>query len=71
MDHLCLSCFQVCSLLSCGHLLGKGLTSWLSFVMLNCVFSILDQVWCLIVWIPDYCHLSYLNVYFGDGCVRR
>ena len=34
---------------------GKGLTSWLLFVMLNCVFvtfscGILDQVWYLIVW---------------------
>ena len=43
---------------------GKGLTSWLSFVMFNCVFvtfpcGILGQVWCLIVSIPDICHLSY------------
>ena len=34
---LCFSCFRVCSLLTCGHLLGKGLTSWLSFVVFNCV----------------------------------
>ena len=39
---------------------GKGLTSWLSFVMLNCVFftfpcGFLGQVWCLIVSIPDIC----------------
>ena len=34
---LCFSCFRVCSLLTCGHLLGKGLASWLSFVVLNCV----------------------------------
>ena len=37
---------------------GKGLTPWLSFVMLNCVFvtfqcGILGQVWYLIVSIPD------------------
>ena len=43
---------------------GKGLTSWLSFVMLNCVFvtfpcGILGQVWYLIVSIPDLCDLSY------------
>ena len=43
---------------------GKGLTSWVSFVMLNCVFvtfpcGILGQVWYLIVSIPDLCHLSY------------
>ena len=39
--------------------------SWLSFVMFNCVFvtfpcGILGHVWCLIVSIPDHCHLSYL-----------
>ena len=42
----------------------KGLASWLSFVMFNCVivtfpFGILGQVWCLILSIPDLCHLSY------------
>ena len=42
----------------------KGLTSWLSFVMSNCVFvtfpcGILGQVWYLIVSIPDLCPLSY------------
>ena len=45
---------------------GKGLTSWPSFVLLNCVFvtyqcGILGQVWYLIVLIPDLCHLSYLD----------
>ena len=44
----------------------KGLTSWLSFVMLNSVFvifpcRILGQVWYLIVSIPDLCQLSYLD----------
>ena len=39
---------------------GKGLTTWLSFVMLNSVFvtflcAILGQVWYLIVSIPDLC----------------
>ena len=43
---------------------GKGLTSWLLFVMFNCVFvtfpcGILGQVWYLIVSIPDLCPLSY------------
>ena len=43
---------------------GKGLTSWLLFVMFNCVFvtfscGILGQVRYLIVSIPDLCHLSY------------
>ena len=45
---------------------GKGLTSWLLFVMFNCVFvalpcSILGQVLYLIVSIPDLCRLSYFN----------
>ena len=38
---------------------GKGLTSWLSFVMSNCEDVILGPVWCLIVLIPDLCPLSY------------
>ena len=42
---------------------GKGLTSWLSFVMSNCEvdtfpIGIFGQAWCLIVLIPDLCHLS-------------
>ena len=47
---------------------GKGLTSWLSFVMSNllrsCQFpiGILGQVWCLIVSIPDLCPLSYFVI---------
>ena len=45
---------------------GKGLPSWLSFVMSNCAFvtfpcGILGQVWYLIVSIPDLCPLSYLE----------
>ena len=55
------------SLLHCGHLLGKGLTSWQLFVMFNCDFvtfpcGILGQVWFLIVLIPDLCRLSTLKV---------
>ena len=42
---------------------GKGLTSWLLFVMFYCVFvtfpyGILGPVWYFIVSIPDLCHLS-------------
>ena len=44
---------------------GKGLTSWLLFVMFNCTFcpfpiGILGQVWYFIVSIPDLCTISYL-----------
>ena len=47
---------------------GKGLTSWLLFVMFNCVFvtfpgDILGQVWYLIASIPDLCRLSYFDTY--------
>ena len=73
MDHLCYFCIVFVIL---WRLLiaafwspaGKGLTSWLSFEVLNCVvvtfpFGILGQVWYLIVSIPDLCPLSYfLNV---------
>ena len=46
---------------------GKGLTSWLLFVMLNCTFvtflcGILCQVVYLIVLIPDLCRLSYYDL---------
>ena len=53
---------------------GKGLTFWLSFVMLNCVFvtlpcGILGQVWHVIVLIPDLCCLSYLEISLYDNMV--
>ena len=69
MDHLCYLCL-VCVMLSRLFIAalwspaGKGLTSWLLFVMSNCGFvtfscGILGQVWYLIVLIPDLCRLSY------------
>ena len=61
---LCLSCFRICSLVPCGHLLGKDwpLGSRLRcltvfFVTFPC--GILSQVWYLIVPIPDLWKLSY------------
>ena len=47
---------------------GKGLSSWLLFVMSNCDFvtfpcGILGQVWYMIVLIPDLCRLSYYYIY--------
>ena len=48
---------------------GKGLTSWLLFVMFNCIIftlkfpcGILGQVWYLIVSIPDLRRLSYMEL---------
>ena len=68
MDHLCYFCIVFVMLLRLliaalwSHA-GKGLTSCLSFLVLNCVFvtflfGILGQVWYLIVLITDLCHLS-------------
>ena len=61
---LCLLC--LCALLFICALwspAGKGLTSWLLFVVsavsLSLPFGILGQVWCLIVSIPDLCTLTY------------
>ena len=66
MDQLCYLCivFVMLSRLFIAALrlpVRKGLSSWLSFMMFNCVFvispcGILGQVWCLIA---DLCHLSY------------
>ena len=46
---------------------GKELTSWLLFVIFNCIFvtfpcGILGQMWYLIVSIPDLCRLSLYDV---------
>ena len=74
VDHLCYLC-HVFAMLS--HLFiaalwppaGKGLTSWLLFVMFTISFCILGQVWCLIVSIPDPCCLSYFYLDWGsNGC---
>ena len=59
-----LSCLLIAALLSPA---GKGLTSWLLFVMFNCVFvtfpcGILGLVWYLIVSILDLCRLSYFHM---------
>ena len=71
MDHLCYFCivFVMLSRLLIAALwspAGKGLTFWLSFVVLNCVvvtfpFGIQGQVWYLIVSIANLCPLSYFH----------
>ena len=48
---------------------GEGLTSWLLFVVFNCIFETfqcgtLSQVWYLIVLIPDLCCLSYSDIFY-------
>ena len=66
MDHLCF-CSVLCLLCLCARLFicalwspaGKGLTSWLSFVVSNFPIGILGRVWHLIVSTPDLCTLTY------------
>ena len=70
MDHLCGFCIVFVMLFrlfiaALWSSAGKGLTSWLLFVVLNCVFvtypcGILGQVWYLIVSIADLCPLLLL-----------
>ena len=58
---LCLLCFRARLFIdTLWSPAGEALTSWLSFVMSNCVYviGILRQVWYLIVSIPDLCPLS-------------
>ena len=65
-----LSCLFIAALWSPAV---KELTSWLLFVILNCVFvtfpfGILGQVWYLIVLIPDLCCLSNFYMFaFRNG----
>ena len=69
MDHLCYLCLVFVMLLrlfiaALWSPAGKRLSSWLSFVMINCVFvtflcGVLGQVWYLIISIPVLCHLSH------------
>ena len=80
MDHLCYLCLLFVMLLRlCIATLwspaGKRLTSWLLFVMFNCVFvtflcGIQGHVGNLIVSIPDLCRLSYfdrLNIQLNEN----
>ena len=69
MDHLCYLCLVLSLLLrpfiaALRSPAGIGLTSWLLFVMLNCVFvtfpcGVLGQARYLIVSISDLCRLCY------------
>ena len=62
LSYLCLVFFMLSRLFIAAlwSPAGKGLASWLLFVMFNCVVvtfpcGILGQVWYLIVSIPDLC----------------
>ena len=66
MDYLCYLCL-VFVMLSRPFIAalwspeGKGLASWLLFVMCYFAFGIQGQVWYLIVAIPDSCCLPYFQ----------
>ena len=74
MDHLCYLClvfvmFSRLFIAVAWSPAGKGLTSWLLFVMFNCVSvtflcGILSQVWYLIVSLPNLCRHSYLDIFY-------
>ena len=78
MDHLCYFCLScACHAFASVHCClvspaGKGLTSWLSFVMINCALltfpcGIFGQVWYWIVSIPDICPpflLCHLSIWY-------
>ena len=54
---------------------GKGLTSWLSFVVSNCEFvtfpfGIMSQVWYLIVFIPGANFINKVRTIYLKLCVR-
>ena len=83
MDLLCF-CSVLCLLCLCARLFicalwspaGKGLTSWLSFVVSYCEFVtfplvVLGQVWYLIVSIPDLCTLTYYEIYMTENLNLR
>ena len=59
---LCLLCLCarlfICALWSPA---GKGLPSWLLFVVCHFPIGILGQLWYLIVSIPDICTLTYFS----------
>ena len=81
VDHLCYFCnvFVMLSRLFIAALWSpaeNGLTSWLSFVVLNGVFvtfpcGILGQVWYLIVSIPDLWPLSYFSYVSSSNCYSK
>ena len=68
MDHLCYLCLVSVMLsrmfiVALSSPAGRGLTSWLSFVIFDCVLSLSHVVsWVsrgFNLSIPDLCHLSY------------
>ena len=66
MWYLIVSIPDLCNLITLWPPAGKGLTSWLLFVLFNCdfvtfPFGILGKMWYLILSYPDLCCLSYFG----------
>ena len=71
VSFLLLLCCLVCSLHPCDYLLGKDCLFTLLCVMFSCVFvtypyGVPEQVWYLIMSIPDLC----LLLYFPSGLIQ-
>ena len=76
MDHLCffylvfvMPFVFVCLFVLCGHLLGNGCPFGSRLWCLIVSLSLLDQVWYLIVLIPDICTLTYFDYQSCFVCV--
>ena len=67
---VCYAFVRVCSLIPCGHLLGKvwplGIRLWCLIVILSLFHWYPGSVWFLIVSITDLCTLSYFFYMFVD-----
>ena len=75
---LCLLCLCACLFIyALWSPAGKGLTSWLSFVVSNCEFVtfslVLGQVryMYLVVSIPDVCTLTYFGMVYVMLCAIK
>ena len=79
MDHLCYLCLVFVMLLRLFTAAlwspeGKGLTTWLLFVMFIVIFFTFPfgiLVWYLIVLIPDPCCLSYLDMLLSEKQITK
>ena len=62
---LCFSCFWACSMLPCGHLLGRGWPLGCCWwcLLYFCYFPMWYPGSCVVLdcIFPDICHLSYFN----------
>ena len=60
LSRFCYAFVRVCLFVPCGHPAGKGLNSWLSFVVSNCEFVTFPLVSWVRCGTPDLCTFTYL-----------